>query len=91
MTAIRSASAVGAEATAGRDSGLAIDFSELKAIVRREVVDLLDHRNVNDMIENPSAENMSVWIWERLERTLPGLEEIELHETRNCSVLYRGE
>ena len=72
-------------------SGLAIDFSELKAIVRREVVDLLDHRYVNDLIENPSAENMSVWIWGRLITALPGLEEIELHETRNCSVVYRGE
>lgn len=72
-------------------TGLAIDFSELKAVVRREAVDVLDHRYVNDLIENPSAENMAVWIWERLAPALPGLEEVELHETRNCSVVYRGE
>ena len=72
-------------------SGLAIDFSELKAVVRREVVDVLDHRYLNDLIENPSAENMTVWMWRRLAPSLPGLVEIELWETRSCAVAYRGE
>jgi hypothetical protein len=34
---------------------------------------------------------MCVWIWERLAGALAGLCEIELHETRDCSVVYRGE
>ncbi len=72
-------------------SGMAIDFADLKGIVRREVVDRLDHVNVNDIIENPTAERMAVWIWQHLAGALPGLEEIELHETRSCSVVYRGE
>lgn len=72
-------------------SGLAVDFSELKAVVKREVVDLLDHRYVNDLIENPTAEIMAVWIWNRLAAPLSGLVEIELFETRSCSVVYRGE
>jgi 6-pyruvoyltetrahydropterin/6-carboxytetrahydropterin synthase len=72
-------------------SGLAIDFSDLKAVVQREVVDVLDHRYVNDVVENPSAENMTVWMWRRLEPALPGLVEIELWETRRCAVVYRGE
>jgi 6-pyruvoyltetrahydropterin/6-carboxytetrahydropterin synthase len=71
-------------------SGLAIDFSELKRIVRAEVVHRLDHVYVNDMIDNPTAENMAVWIWDRLAPALPGLAEIELHETVNCSVVYTG-
>ena len=56
-----------------------------------EVVDLLDHKYINDIMENPTAEVMAVWIWKRLCRPLQGLVEIELHETRNCSVIYRGE
>ena len=72
-------------------SGLAIDFSDLKTTVAREVIDLLDHRYVNDLIENPSAENMAVWMWRRLAPALPGLVEIELWETRRCAVVYRGE
>ncbi len=72
-------------------TGLAIDFSDLKSVVQREVVALLDHRLVNERIDNPTAEVMAVWIWRRLIEHCPGLEEIELHETRDCSVIYRGD
>lgn len=72
------------------NSGMAIDFSDLKQVVRAEVVDRLDHRYLNDLIENPTAEVLARWIWERLSVALDGLCEIELHETRNCSVVYRG-
>lgn len=72
-------------------TGLAIDFSELKAVVGREVVDVLDHRFLNEMIDNPSAEVIAVWIWERLAAPLHGLVEVELWETASCGVVYRGE
>ncbi|HZN54870.1 MAG TPA: 6-carboxytetrahydropterin synthase QueD [Candidatus Polarisedimenticolaceae bacterium] len=72
-------------------TGLAIDFSDLKGIVRREAVDLLDHTYVNERIENPTAEAMAAWIWSRLREPLPGLVEVELWETRQCAVVYRGE
>ena len=72
-------------------SGLAVDFSDVKDAVKREAVDRLDHRYVNELIENPTAENMAVWIWGRLAGALAGLVEIELWETRNCSVIYRGD
>ena len=74
-----------------RTSGLAIDFGDLKAVVHREAVDALDHCDLNTFIENPSAENIAAWIWERLRPSLPGLAEIELWETRRCAVVYRGE
>ncbi len=72
-------------------SGMAIDFADLKEIVRREVVSELDHRDVNEILENPTAEAMAVWAWNRLADALPGLAEIEIHETSRCSVAYRGE
>ena len=72
-------------------SGMAIDFGDLKRIVRREVTDVLDHKTLNELIDNPTAELISVWIWNRLVEPLPGLVEIELRETRRCSVIYRGE
>lgn len=72
-------------------TGMAIDFSDLKSVVRREAVDRLDHVFVNELIENPTAEAMAAWIWEKLAGPLPGLVEVELWETRNCAVIYRGE
>jgi len=73
------------------ESGMAIDFSDLKRIVRAQVVDRLDHTYVNDTIDNPTAEVMAVWIWNALREPMPGLAEVELWETRNCAVVYRGE
>jgi 6-pyruvoyltetrahydropterin/6-carboxytetrahydropterin synthase len=74
-----------------KDTGMAIDFSDLKQVVRREVVDRLDHTYVNDRIDNPTAEVMAAWIWNALREPLPGLSEVELWETRSAAVVYRGE
>ncbi len=71
-------------------SGMVVDFSDLKRVVRDSVVDPLDHANANDLIANPTAERMAEWIWQRLADKLHGLVEIELHETGDCSVIYRG-
>lgn len=82
---------VGVEREIDAASGMTMDFSDLKRIVRRAVVDRVDHKLLNELIDNPTAEMIAVWIWKRLEKELPGLAEIELHETGNCSVVYRGE
>ena len=74
-----------------RSTGLAIDFADLKKVVREHVVDVLDHKYLNDIIDNPTAENIAVWMWKRLAASLEGLIEIELFETRSCSVVYRGD
>ena len=66
-------------------------LADLKEIVRREVVSELDHRDVNEILENPTAAALAVWAWNRLADALPGLAEIEIHETSRCSVAYRGE
>lgn len=73
------------------DSGMVIDFHEVERIVGETVLSGLDHRDLNECMENPTAENLAVWIWDRLKRSLPILLEIRLEETENCSVTYRGE
>jgi 6-pyruvoyltetrahydropterin/6-carboxytetrahydropterin synthase len=79
-----------AEAPVDRRTGLAIDFGDLKAVVTAEVLDLLDHTYLNEVLPIPSAEHIAHWIWGRLAPRLP-LVEIELFETVSCSVVYRGE
>ncbi|MBI5414347.1 6-carboxytetrahydropterin synthase QueD [Candidatus Peregrinibacteria bacterium] len=71
--------------------GLAFDFVKLKEIVQKEIVDVCDHKLLNDFIENPSAENMCVYIWEKLsEKSLLGerLFELKLWETPTSLVTY---
>lgn len=72
-------------------SGMAIDFHQLETIVRERLCEDLDHRDLNEFLDNPTAENIAVWIWERLREPLPGLYEIRLEETEDFSVTYRGE
>lgn len=73
------------------DTGMGCDFSDIDATVRERVLALADHRNLNDVLDNPTAENICVWIWGQLDGALPGrLVEIELHETEDCSCIYRG-
>ena len=50
-----------------------------------------DHHNLNDFLENPTAENIVVWIWDQLKPSLPGLRQLDLFETPEYSVTYRGE
>lgn len=72
-----------------RPDGIAFDFVDLKRIVKTRVVDVLDHRYLNDYVPKSTAENMAAWIWNRLAE-LP-LAEITLWETDSSSVTYRGE
>ena len=56
------------------------------------LLDQLDHSYLNDIpgLDNPTIENMCRWFWEKLERQLPGLAEIVIHETPTARCSYRG-
>jgi 6-pyruvoyltetrahydropterin/6-carboxytetrahydropterin synthase len=66
------------------------DFDRIERIVAERVLDALDHRHLNELIENPTVENIVLWTWERLENELPRLDELVLWETAtSCAVLHR--
>jgi len=71
-------------------SGMVVDFADVRKLVEAKVLDVLDHQLLNDFLENPTAELVAVWIWDRLSQTALPLSEIRLHETSACYVVYRG-
>jgi 6-pyruvoyltetrahydropterin/6-carboxytetrahydropterin synthase len=78
--------------TAGPAAGMVVDFDVLSQVVRAHAIDALDHRHLNDLIENPTAEHILIWIWRRLAVQLPNLAELTLWETeRACAILRRGD
>lgn len=81
---------VALESTVDPRTGMGMDFYEVDRAVRDAVLERLDHRDANEVLENPTAENLAVWIWERLREALPSIVEIELYETEESSVVYRG-
>ena len=52
----------------------------------------LDHRYLNEIdgLENPTSEHVARFVWERLEKTLPGLCRVEIMETCTSGVRYEG-
>ncbi len=78
-------------------TGCVINVELLARMVQEQVVDILDHRNINEIPHFrqivPSMENIAHWIWKELKgRTHPAmLHRIRLFETESNFVEYRGE
>ena len=78
-------------------TGFVMNVSELAAIIKNEVEDPLDHRNLNLDVPhfatvNPTAENIAIFIWQVIKKRLqPDLElEVILYETPRNFVTYTG-
>jgi 6-pyruvoyltetrahydropterin/6-carboxytetrahydropterin synthase len=71
-------------------TGMIADFGVIKTVVGEEVLARVDHRNLNDILENPTAENIARWIWEALKPRMADLVEVRLFEIPDSCVTYRG-
>lgn len=68
-----------------------MDFEDLKKTIN-PVIERLDHQVLNEIegLENPTAENVVVWIWNQIYTRLPELVKLELSETPGSGVIYEG-
>lgn len=77
------------------EEGMVIDFALLKAIVKEEALDRLDHCLLNELIPIPSAEHIARYLWQRLAPALAGpnyqLREVQVWETEDNGCIYQGE
>lgn len=71
------------------DNGMVIDFKDLKQIVKENVISKLDHSFLNDIVVQPTAENLAIWIWGQLYGKIP-VTSIKLYETPDSYVTYNG-
>lgn len=71
-------------------TGMSVDFEAIRRLVQERILSHIDHNDLNGVLENPTAENVVMWIWERLCGDLPGLVELQLYETQEYGVIYRG-
>jgi 6-pyruvoyltetrahydropterin/6-carboxytetrahydropterin synthase len=80
------------EGEVGEESGWVRDFGNIKVLCG-PVIEELDHSFLNDVpgLENPTSENIAVWIWDRLKPRLPELSMVEVSETSATGCRYRGE
>jgi 6-pyruvoyltetrahydropterin/6-carboxytetrahydropterin synthase len=80
------------------DTGMVIDLKKLKDIMRKAVIDRVDHTSLNEDVDFlrgviPTAENLAVEFWKQLEPHIDEgrLDRVVLHETDRNSVVYEGE
>jgi 6-pyruvoyltetrahydropterin/6-carboxytetrahydropterin synthase len=76
-----------------KKTGMVVDFSILKKAVKECVVDILDHNFLNLELPNPTAENLLIWIWEKLmfDHLLKGIESITLWESEGSKAILDKE
>jgi 6-pyruvoyltetrahydropterin/6-carboxytetrahydropterin synthase len=72
--------------------GWVMDFAEISKSFE-PIFKILDHNHLNDIegLENPTSENLALWIWRRLKPVLPLLASIEIRETCTSGCIYYGE
>lgn len=83
------------------DTGFVVDLKKLSVLIKDEVIEKLDHKNLNldvDFMKGKmaSTENLVIEIWKILERGIPKLSDsaqlhcIKLYETPRNYVEYYG-
>lgn len=79
------------------ETGYVVDMKVLKDLIKNEIEDALDHKNLNVEVPefeklNPTAENIAVVIFNRLRPHIQATKELEivLYETPRNFVTYSG-
>ena len=69
-----------------------MDYAELSAVFK-PIWSQLDHHYLTEIpgLENPTSENLALWIWRKLKPKLPLLNEVMVAETCQSRCVYRGE
>ncbi len=80
------------------ETGYLLDLKILKKIIRKNVIDKIDHKHLNFDVEflkgkNPTAENIAIGIWNELKDKIPSgeLYSVKIYETENNYAEYKGE
>ncbi|XOV72023.1 MAG: 6-carboxytetrahydropterin synthase QueD [Verrucomicrobiota bacterium] len=71
--------------------GWVMDYADISKAFR-PLWEQLDHYYLNEIegLENPTSENVAIWIWKRLKPELPMLKAIEVAETCTARCVYNG-
>lgn len=80
-----------------KQTGFVMDMKVLKDIIREEIEEAFDHKNLNVEVEefkalNPTAENIAIVIYNKIKPRLDSLLDLEvvLYETPRNFVTYSG-
>ena len=88
---------VGVTGEIDKETGFVIDMKVLKDLIKNEIENYLDHKNLNIEISefkdlNPTVENISIVIWNKLRPHIDTSKDLEvvLYETPRNFVTFSG-
>ena len=83
---------ISVEGQIDEQSGFVTDFQEIEDAFN-PIKEILDHSYLNDIkgLSNPTSENICIWIWNKIESSIPNICEIEIKETDSTGCKYKGE
>jgi len=66
-----------------KETGMVIDFKILKDVVNEAVINMFDHQHLNKFLENPTAENITQYIFAELckSKKIQGVYKVKVWET----------
>lgn len=71
-------------------TGFVVDFSTMKKDLE-PLLDRLDHHNLNEVLDNPTAENLCILLWEEIHNIYGrGLQKLRLYESPDSWIDYHG-
>lgn len=70
-------------------TGMVIDFHEVEAAFK-PVFEAVDHKLLNDILPNPTAELFAMWVWRQTAPKLHSLRLVEVDEMDGYTVSYSG-
>ncbi len=81
---------LGLEGPVDEKMGWVQDFGDVKKAFK-PLMEAMDHHCLNEIpgLENPTAEVMAVWIYDRLKGDLPLLADVTVCETPTAAATYR--
>ena len=70
--------------------GWVMDYADISDAFK-PLWEKLDHRYLNEIpgLQNPTSENVAIWIWNKLKPKLPLLTEVVVAETCTARCVYR--
>lgn len=77
------------------EEGMILDFVDMKMVVHNGIISRLDHSYLNEIVPQPSAENLARYVFEILDPLLSSpnyrLYEVQVWESPNSSIIFHRE
>jgi|TARA_B100000959_G_scaffold154989_1_gene162466 6-pyruvoyltetrahydropterin/6-carboxytetrahydropterin synthase len=80
------------EGAPNEENGWIIDYADITQAFESSRK-ILDHSHLNEIegLDNPTSENLAIWVWEHTISDFPELSKIEVKETCTSGCIYQGE